>query len=193
MIDQFVHWYFGVALFIFTYNDGFPDMSTFARRPRHRRTDDAPRIETGAWVKAMSRRIEASVSRDRLFGFVTWNYLFRFSVNLSHSLYAYDRKDSASTKGKITPQSLENGAIDIAKSLWGSYTDVQGQLKSVGGDTTKVCYVLGLSPAAQILLKNISYTARRIPGTQETIRIMLFSTQAYRLRYGSFISGTFFL
>ena len=60
-------------------------MPEFARQPRHRRTIEAPRIETGAWVKAMSRRIEASVSRDRLFGFVTSNYLFRFSYNLSHS------------------------------------------------------------------------------------------------------------
>ena len=151
MIDQFVHWYFGVALFIFTYNDGFPDMSTFARRPRHRRTDDAPRIETGAWVKAMSRRIEASVSRDSLFGFVTWNYLFRSSVNLSHSLYAYDRTDTTSTEGKLTPQSLEKCAVEIAKSFWGTYTDVRGTTPSVGGDMTKVCYVLGLSTAAQIL------------------------------------------
>ena len=47
-------------------------MPKFARRPRHRLTDDDPRIETGAWVKAMSRRIEASVSRDSLFGCVTW-------------------------------------------------------------------------------------------------------------------------
>ena len=72
-------------------------MPKFARHPRHRRTDDAPRIETGAWVKAMSRRIEASVSRDRLFGFVTWNSVFRSSLNLSHSLFAYERKDSTST------------------------------------------------------------------------------------------------
>ena len=89
-------------------------MPTFARRPRHRRTGVDPRIETGAWVKAMSRRIEASVSRDSLFEFVTWNYLFRSSVNLSHSLYAYDRKDSTSTEGKFTPQSLEDGAIEQA-------------------------------------------------------------------------------
>ena len=74
MIDQLVPWYFGVAFaFMFTYNAGVLDMPTFARHPRHRRTDDAPRIETGARVKAMSRRIEASVSRDRLFGFVTWS------------------------------------------------------------------------------------------------------------------------
>ena len=60
-------------------------MPTIARRPRHRRTEDAPRIETGAWVQDMSRRIGASVSRDRFFGFVTWNSVFRSPVNVSHS------------------------------------------------------------------------------------------------------------
>ena len=118
MIDQLFHWYFGIVFaFIFTYNAGFPDMPKHARHPRHRRTDDAPRNETGAWVKAMSRRIEASVSRDSLFGFVTWNYLLRSSVHLSHSLYAYERKGSTSTEGKLMPQSLEQRAIEIAKAL----------------------------------------------------------------------------
>ena len=70
--------------------------------------------------------------------------------NLSHSLHACDRKDSTSTQGKCTPQSLEHGVIEIAKALWGKYTDVQGTLKSVGGDMTRVCYVPGLSPAALI-------------------------------------------
>ena len=121
-------------------------MPNFARHPRHKRTDDAPRIETGAWVKAMSRLIEASVSRDRLFGFVTWRYLFRSSVHLSRSLYAYEKKDRTSTEGNCTPQSF----VEIAKALWGRYADVQGKLESVGGDMTKVCYVPGLSPAAQI-------------------------------------------
>ena len=108
MIDKFGSCYFGVAFDVsFTYNAGFPDMPIFARHPRHGRTDDAPRIETCAWVKAMSRRIEASVSRDSLFGFVTWSCLFRSSVNLSHSLYAYESKDSTSTEGKSSPQSLE--------------------------------------------------------------------------------------
>ena len=121
MIDQFVPWYFGVAFaLMFTYNAGFPDMPTFASQPRHRRTGDAPRIETGAWVNAMSRRIEASVSRDSLFGIVSWKYLFRSFVNLSHSLYAYGRTYSTSTEGKLTPQSLEKGAVEIAKSFWGT-------------------------------------------------------------------------
>ena len=81
-IDQLVPWYVGVVVAVIcSYYAGFLDMPKFARQPRHRRTEDAPHIETGAWVKAMSRRIEASVSRDSLFGLVTWNYLFRSSVN----------------------------------------------------------------------------------------------------------------
>ena len=77
---------------------------------------------------------------------------------------------------------MEKGVIEIATSLWGSYTDVQGKLKRVGGDTTKVCYVPGLSPAAQILVTLISYTRSKIPGTQDIITMMRFATQAYRIR-----------
>ena len=128
-------------------------MPKFARQPRHRRTIDDPRIETGAWVKAMSRRIEASVSCDSLFGFVAWNYLFRSFVNLSHSLYAYDRPDPTTAAGTQTPQSLHKGAIDIAKA-WGTYMDARGKSQSVGGDMTKMCYVPGLSTSAHILFKN---------------------------------------
>ena len=108
MIDQLAPWYFGVAFaFIFTYNSGLPDMPTSARYPRFRRNEDAPRIETSAWVHALSRRIEASVSRDWYFGFVVWKYLFRPSVNLSRSLYVYERKDGQNTEANFTPQSLE--------------------------------------------------------------------------------------
>ena len=77
MIDKFEPWYFSIAFaFIFTYMAGMPDMPSFCRKPRYRRTDDAPRLETADWVRVMSRRVEASVSRDWTFGFVTWNYLF---------------------------------------------------------------------------------------------------------------------
>ena len=51
-------------LFMFTYNCGYPDMPAFAHKTRFRRSSDAPRIETGEWVRTMSRRIEASVVRD---------------------------------------------------------------------------------------------------------------------------------
>ena len=75
MIDQFQPWYFCFAFaMISSYCIGIPDMPAFMRRPRYRRTEHALRIEAPARVKVMSRRVEASVSRDWMFGFVTWNY-----------------------------------------------------------------------------------------------------------------------
>ena len=142
-------------------------------------------------MKAMSRPIEASVSRDWSFGFVTWNYLFRYTVNLSRPIYAYERKHGKDTGANFTPTSLEKGAIQIATALWAKYKDVNGQSKSVGGDMTKVRYVSGLSDAAHVLLKNIEHTSRKLPGTQETRRLMRFATQAYRIRYGNAIFVTF--
>ena len=68
-------------LFICTYNCGYPDMPAFALKKRFRRAADAPRLETGEWFRTMSRRTEASVARDESFGFVSWNYMFRSSLN----------------------------------------------------------------------------------------------------------------
>ena len=156
MIDQFVPIYFRIAFaFIFTYNAGMPDMPAWAKRSRHRRATDAPRIEADAWVQAMSRRVEASVSRDWNFGFVTWNYLFRSSVNLSSSVYAYERNNGKSTDVSFTSAALEDGAIQLAKALWAKYKDVNGTMKVVGGDFTKVKYVPSLTEAAKVLLRNI--------------------------------------
>ena len=94
MLDQFKLWHFGVAFsFIFSYGTGMPDMPAFMNTPRHRRKYDALRIEVAAWVKAMSRRIEVSVSRDWSFDFVTWNCLFRSAVNSGRTVYAYERKN----------------------------------------------------------------------------------------------------
>ena len=64
MIDQFVPWYFSVAFsFIFTYRARMPDMPAFAKHPRYRRNDAAPRVDTDDWVRIMSRRPEGSVAR----------------------------------------------------------------------------------------------------------------------------------
>ena len=65
-------------------------------------------------------------------------------MNLSHSLYAYDKKqkDPRSQGGTCTPQSLEMGAIEKAKALWGKFTDVQGNFKSAGGYMTKYALCL---------------------------------------------------
>ena len=140
----------------------------------------------------MARRVEAQINRDWHFGFVTWNYMFRSAVNLSRTWFAYDRPQ-ATDDGfhKLTAKDLEAGAIQICKALWSKYRDIDGKKKSVNGDMTKVRYVPGLCPAAQNLLQNIEHTSRRLPGTQETRRLMRFDTHANRVRYGVPIFVTF--
>jgi hypothetical protein len=194
MIDQFEPWYFGVAFpFIFKYCTGMPDPPAFTKKPRYRRTGDAPRVEAPMWVKVMSRRIEAQLNRDWHFGFVSWNYLFRSTVNLSRTFYSYDAKptdEEGNRSGGLTPKDLEEGAIELCKALVGTY-DQFGTKKKVSGDMTKLRYVPGLSAAARKLLQNIEHSSRRIPGTQETRRLMRFNTHAYRIRYGVPIFVTF--
>ena len=127
---------------------GMPDMPAFAHQPRYRRTGNALRIDTNEWVHLMSRRVEASVSRDWTFGLVFWNYLCRSFVNRTRSIYAYERNNGKSTAAKFTSQYLEKGAIKVAHALWGKHTDVNGKPKPVSGDMTKVRYVPGLSAEA---------------------------------------------
>ena len=86
---------------------------------------------------------------------------------------------------------MEKGAIEVAKGLWSYYTDVSGHKKPVNGDMTKVRYVDGLSESAHLLLKNIEHASRKLPGTQETRRIMRFQTQAFRIKYGTPLFITF--
>ena len=40
-------------------------------------------------------------------------------------------------------------------------------------------------------IKLMAHTTRKIPGTQETRRMMIFATQAYRIRYGTQVSLLF--
>ena len=89
VLGQFQPYYVGVAFsFIFSYCTAMPDPPAFMRRPRHRRSDDAPRVEISDWVRIMARRCEASLQTYCSFGFVSWNYVFRSAVNLSQTTYA---------------------------------------------------------------------------------------------------------
>ena len=193
MIDQFEPWYFGVAFaFLFKYCTGMPDMPAFTKRPRYRRGADAPRVEADLWVRVMSRRVEAQLNRDWQFGFVTWNYLFRSSVNLSRTFFAYQSAKQTQVGGEITRKDIEVGAVEVCKALWGGkYTDLGGRTQKVNGDMTKVQNVPGLSVSARKLLKNIEHTSRRLAGTQETRRLMRFDTHANRICYGVPIFVTF--
>ena len=78
-------------------------MPEFTKQPRYRRGADAPRVEADLWIRLMSRRVEAQLNEDWQFGFVTWNYLFRSSVNLSRTFFAYQSPKAAKSEEDITP------------------------------------------------------------------------------------------
>jgi len=192
LVSQFNSWYFGIAFaFLFKFCTAMPDMPKYAEKVRYRRTGDAPRVEPPFWVRVMSRRIEAQLQRDWQFGFVTWNYIFRSAVNLSRTLYSYEKASTSEGTRAFTAQELEQGAIHLCKALHGTYLDPGGRKQSVKGDMTKLRHVPGLSDAAKRLLQNIEHVSRKIPGTQEIRRLMRFDLQGYRVRYGVPIFVTF--
>ena len=191
LIDQFEPWYFGVAFaFLFKYCTGMPDLPAFAKRARHRRGPAAPRIELDKWMQVMARRCEGQLGRDWNFGFVSWNLYFRTAVNLSRTVYAYERR-RVDDEETLKARDLEEGAIEICRALRGKYCDPTGKTRAVNGDMTKVRYVAGLSRAAKRLLMNLEHTSRQLAGTQETRRHMRFDTHANRIHYGVPIFVTF--
>jgi len=132
MIEQFEPWYFGIAFaFCFKYCTGMPDMPIFAKRPRHRRSDDAPRIELPLWVRVISRRIESQLRRDWLLQFSTGNLLFRSAVNLAKTVYSYETASRGEGQKGFTCAELEEGAISICKALQSTYTDPCGRTQAV--------------------------------------------------------------
>ena len=64
-------------------------------------------------------------------------------------------------------------------------------MKKVNGDLTKLRYAMGLTAAAQQLLKNLEHVSRTIPGTMEVRKIMRFETHAGRIRRGVPLFVTF--
>ena len=118
-------------------------------------------VELNRWVKVMARRIEAQVSRDWVWGFTTWNLLFRSALNLSRATDAYlpsffdeETQDWAQPTGKH----VEQAAQQLLLALKGSYIDVTGQPRPVKGDVSKLRYVQGPKPIARQLLTNMRHT-----------------------------------
>ena len=159
-------------------------MPSFIEAPRHRRPEDAPRIEAPLWVKTIARRVEQQLKRDWCLGFGSQNYLFRSTLNLSRTLYSYatERREDG-TRG-FSGKELEEGAISICNALAGKYRDLDGKIKKVNGDMTKIRYAVNLTPAAKRLLQNIEHSTRKIPGTQEVRKLMRYETHAARVRRG---------
>ena len=107
LVSQFNSWYFGVAFaFLFKFCTAMPDMPKYAEKVRYRRSGEAPRVEPPFWVRVMSRRVESQLQRDWQFGFVSWNYIFRSAVNLSRTLYSYEKVATSEGTRSFTAMEL---------------------------------------------------------------------------------------
>ena len=170
LMDQFQPLYFVLAFpFVFPYGIGLPDVPKWSQRQRPRRHADDPYVELNTWVRAMARRIEAQVSRDWVFGFTSWNLLFRSALNLSRTTDAYSRTffdEDIQEWVQPTGRHVEAAAQQLLLALKGSYIYVNGQPRPVKGDVAKLRYVQGLKPMARKLLNNMRHTAQGLPGTQ---------------------------
>ena len=195
LMDQFQPLYFALAFpFVFPYGIGLPDVPKWSQRQRPRRHADDPHVELNTWVRAMARRIEAQVSRDWVFGFTSWNLLFRSALNLSRTTDAYSRTffdEDTQEWVQPTGRHVEAAAQQLLLALKGAYIDVNGQPRPVKGDVAKLRYVQGLKPMARKLLNNMRHTAQGLPGTQEARKRMRFEIQAMRIRYGVPLFVTF--
>ena len=121
-----------------------PDPPHWSKQARHRRAASEPRIELSTWVRTLARRVEAQVSRDWVFGFTSWNLLFRSSLNLSRTTDAYSRTyydEDENAWVQPTGHHVETAAKQLLDALRGSYIDVNGHPRAVKGDVTKLQYV----------------------------------------------------
>ena len=125
LFDQFKPEYFGMAFpHVFKFCSAMPDPPHWSPNPRHRRAKDAPRLELNRWVRAMARRCEAQVGRDWVFGFTSWNLLFRSSLNLSRAPVRYTEPifdERTETWRNLTAKDIEAGAVQLLAALHGTY------------------------------------------------------------------------
>ena len=86
----------------------------------------------------MARRVEQQLKRHWLFDFTMFSVLIRIILNQLKTVYSYEhvrREDGA--KG-FNAEELEAGAISICQALDGKYTHLNGKVRKVNGDSTKV-------------------------------------------------------
>ena len=170
---------------------GMPDMPAWSKHPRHRRGAGAPQVDFSLWVKLITRRVEQHLKRDWLLGFTMSNVLFRTQLNQCRTVYSYDRIRRADGSLGFTAAELESGAISICQALDGQYRELNGKLKKVNGDFTKVRFAVKLNEAGRRLLQNLEHTSRQLKGTMEVRKLMRFETNAGRVRRGVSIFTTF--
>ena len=166
-------------------------MPEWSSQPRHRRDADAPRIDLETWVKVITRRVEQHLKRDWLLGFTMSSVLFRSLLNQCRTAYSYSKVRRADGSRGFSAEELEQGAISICQALSGKYKDLDGKIKKVNGDFTKLKYAVNLNEAGKRLMQNIEHTSRLLKGTMEVRKLMRFDTNAGRVRRGVPIFVTF--
>ena len=148
MQKQFEPWYFGVAFaFLFKFCTGMPDMPEWSSQPRHRRDAYAPRIDLETWASVITRRVEQHLKRDWLLGFTMSSVVFRSLLNQCRTVYSYSKVRRDDGSRGFSAEELEQGAISICQALGGKYKDLDGKVKKVNGDFTKLKYAIILSEA----------------------------------------------
>ena len=188
LLDQFEPWYFAFAFpFLFPYGIGMPDPPAWSAKQRQRRQEQAPRMEFSSWMRCLSRRCEAQINRDWIFGFALWNLFFRSKINLAPRMHIYETQiydEKHNTFRSLQSQDIEDGALQLLNALSGTYKDSRGNSKAVKGDITKLAYVPGLRPGARKLLQSVQKISTELPGTQEARKQMRHEIKAMRIRYG---------
>ena len=188
LLDQFEPWYFAFAFpFLFPYGTGMPDPPAWSVKARYRRQETAPHLELSAWMRCLSRRCEAQVNRDWIFGFALWNLFFRSKINLAPRTQLYEAQiydEQRQTFRMLHSHDIEDGALQLLQNLNGNYRDTRGNVRAVRGDITKLAYVPGLRAGARKLLETMKQISANLPGTQEARKQMRHEIKAMRIRYG---------
>ena len=166
-------------------------MPEWSEPSRHRRGPGAPRVDLALWIKLITRRVEQHLKRDWLLGFTMGSVLFRSMLNQCRTVYSYETMRRSDGSKGFTAAELEAGAISICQALDGKYKDLDGRMKSVNGDFTKVRYAPKLNEAGKRLLQNLEHTSRQLKGTMEVRKLMRYDTNAGRIRRGAPIFVTF--
>lgn len=199
LIDQFQPYYWSMAFcFLFKYATAQPDVSKTSHganeEPTSRRMAGdprAPKVDFTTWGGAMLRQVASQFRRDWNFAPAIWNYMFRTMVNLQPNAHVYTVHDVNGAR-QLTNEDISKGAIELYEAAAkGKYLDVNGEMKAVQGDLTKLRHVPGLSQAALKVLSNTEARARNVPGTHEIRKIMRQQTHSCRIVHGSAIFVTF--
>ena len=94
--------------------------------------------------------------------------LFRSLLNQCHTVYSYEKTKRADGSRGFSAEELEAGAISICQALDGKYKDVDGKLKPVNGDFTKVKYAIHLNDAGKRLLQNLECVSNEVFNSLES-------------------------